>query len=326
MEVSELIDSVDIVEYISQFVDLEEKGGEWWGLSCFKDEVTPSFSVRRETKEFYDFSSGRGGSILNFIKFYNHCSYGEAVEILKKYAGVDGEVVASKKLAAVEVAKRFQKRKKQVRTSKSTILPSDYMLRYQNNPSKLSIWEQEGISRTSLERFQVKYDQFSDRLVYPIRNLSGEIINVSGRTVDPQWKEKKLRKYTYFKPLGVLDTIYGLAENKEDILRKREIILFEGAKSVMLADSWGIKNTGAVLTSHLSPIQLKILAKLGCTVVFALDKEVPIREDQNIARLKRYVKVEYLWDRDNLLDDKDSPVDKGQEVFQRLYEGRLRYR
>lgn len=48
MELEELIKSIDIVEFLSQFVELEEKGDEWWGLSCFKEEKTPSFSVRRD--------------------------------------------------------------------------------------------------------------------------------------------------------------------------------------------------------------------------------------------------------------------------------------
>lgn len=119
--------------------------------------------------------------------------------------------------------------------------------------------------------------------------------------LDKAWKEKGLRKYTYFKPWGELNTLYGLYENREEIQNRHEIILFEGAKSVMLADTWGIHNTGAILTSHLNPNQMKILAQLGCRVVFALDKEVCIRDDHNIKRLKQFVKVEYIWDRDNLL-------------------------
>ena len=54
MELEDLIQSIDIVEYISQFVDLEEKNNEWWGLSCFKEENTPSFSVREDPPVFYD--------------------------------------------------------------------------------------------------------------------------------------------------------------------------------------------------------------------------------------------------------------------------------
>lgn len=327
MELSELIDSVDILEYISQFADFEEKGGEYWCLSPLKDENTPSFSVRKETNTFYCFSSGKGGNILSFIRYYNRCSLGEAIEILKKYAGCDGEVQVTKKLAAVEVAKKYRSRKKQLKATKSTVLPADYMLRYEKNPEKLAVWEAEGISKASLERFQVAYDSFSDRLVYPIRNVSGEIVNVGARTLDPNWKQKKLRKYSYmFSWDGGMNTVFGIAENKEEILKKREIIIFEGAKSVMIADSWGVKNCGALLTSHLSQFQLNILAKLGVCVVFALDKEVVIRDDPNITRLKRYVSVDYIWDRDGLLDEKDSPVDKGVEAFMKLYEGRLHYR
>lgn len=327
MELSDLIDSVNIVEYISQFVEMEEKGGEWWGLSPFKSEVTPSFSVRENPPCFYDFSSGKNGNLLNFIKYYFNCSFGEAVEILKRYAGCDGEVKQVKRMAAVEVAKRYRSKKKQVKTPQPKVLPDDYMLRYEKNREKLAVWEAEGISQASLERFQVAYDSFSDRLVYPIRNVGGEIVNVGARTLDPNWKQKKLRKYSYmFSWDGGMNTVFGLAENMGDILRKKEVILFEGAKSVMIADSWGIRNTGALLTSHLSQFQMKILAKLGVRVVFALDKEVVIRDDPNIERLKRYTSIEYIWDRDDLLDEKDSPVDKGVDTFMKLYEGRLHYR
>ena len=50
----------------------------------------------------------------------------------------------------------------------------------------------------TLDEYEVYYDSFSDRRVYPIRNLGGEIVNIGGRTLDPLWKEKGLRKYTYF--------------------------------------------------------------------------------------------------------------------------------
>lgn len=327
MELSDLIESVNIVEYISQFVELEEKGGEWWGLSCFKEENTPSFSVRESPPCFFDFSSGKSGNIIHFIRCYNHCSFQEAVEILKKYAGVNGDVQPTKRFAAVEIAKKYKGRKKQNKISQSKTLPDDYMLRYEKNLEKLSVWEAEGISKASLERFQVAYDSFSDRLVYPIRNVSGDIVNVGARTLDPDWKQKKLRKYSYlFSWDGGMNTVFGIAENKEDILLKKEIIIFEGAKSVMIAHSWGIRNCGALLTSHLSQFQMKILAKLGVRVVFALDKEVVVRDDPNIAKLKRYVTTEYIWDRDNLLDEKDSPVDRGVDTFMKLYEGRLQYR
>lgn len=327
MELADLIESINIVEFISQFVELEQKGDEWWGLSCFKDEKTPSFSVREAPPCFFDYSSGIGGNVFTFVKFYYHCGAAEAVDILKKYAGIEGELAAPReKMAATLVCKRFQKPKSSPKSSRATALPDDYMTRYEKCDDKLAVWEQEGISRASLDKFQVYYDSFSDRLVYPIKNLSGKIVNVGGRTLDPLWKEKRQRKYCYFYSWGTLDTIYGVTENMDYIKKSGEIILFEGCKSVLIADTWGIHNAGAILTSHLNPHQMKILAKLGCRVVFALDKDVRIRDDHNINKLKQFVNVEYLWDREDLLDEKDSPVDKGREVFQKLYEQRLRLR
>lgn len=327
MDLAELIRSIDIVEYISQFIELEQKGDEWWGLSCFKEEKTPSFSVRKDPPLFYDYSSGIGGNLYTFVKQYNNCSSRQAVEIIKKYAGCNEEIdVRQEKMAATKVCKQFMRVKPISKPSTGTVLDDNYMERYEKRDDKLKIWESEGISRSAMDKFQVYYDAFSDRLVYPIRNMDGKIVNVCGRTLDPDWKEKKLRKYTYFFHWGTLDTIYGLYEHMQDVLAAHEIILFEGCKSVLIAETWGIRNTGAILTSHLNPNQMKLLAKLGCRVVFALDKDVRIMDDRNIRTLKDYVNVDFLIDRNNLLDEKDSPVDKGLEVFQKLYGERTRYR
>ena len=330
MEISDLIDAVDIVDFLSQYTELEEKGGEWWGISPLSDppEKTPSFSVRREEKKFYCFSTGIGGSVITFLKFYYHISTSDAVKILTDYLGLDESSVSAPrtKLDATLVARRFKPPVIHEKESKMTILPPNIMERYENVPEKLKIWADEGISYDVMERFGVRYDRFMNRIVYPVRDVSGNIVNIGGRTLDPDWKEKGQRKYNYYYKWGRLQTIYGLAENMEAIKAKREIILFEGCKSVLKAASWGIDNCGAILTSHVNPEQLRILIRLGCTAVFALDKEVDIRKDYNIGKLRNYLNVYTLSDTANLLDPKDAPVDKGEEVFRTLYEGRKRYR
>ena len=151
-------------------------------------------------------------------------------------------------------------------------------------------------------------------------------MNIGGRTLNPNYKENGIRKYTYFSQWGSMNVVYGLFDNLESILDAHEVIIFEGCKSVLLADTWGIHNTGALLTSHLSANQLKILAGLGVRVVFALDKDVNVREDHHIKVLKNYINTEYLYDVHNLLEAKDSPVDKGKDVFVELYENRFKYK
>lgn len=187
---------------------------------------------------------------------------------------------------------------------------------------KLQIWNNEGISWDSMKKFQVKYDYSSNRIVFPIKDLSGNIINVCGRTLYEDYKEKKLRKYTYFKPLGILDVIYGFSENINSVLDKNEYILFEGSKSVMLADSWGIYNTGALLTSHLNYYQMEILMKLGIRIVFALDEEVDISKDEYIGKLKYYCPIEKVSNKNGLLLPKMAPVDAGEDTWKTLYNER----
>ena len=322
MDLNELIKNINIVEYLSQYVDLEKRGDEWWGISPFTypPERTPSFSVRENPPFFYDYSSGHGGNVYNFVKDYFHVSGREAAEKLAKYAGYDGVSFAQdERPGVIKTCKMFLKKSAPHKKASSSVLQDNIMEKYMKDDSKLQVWENEGISRESLDKFQVYYDGFSDRLVYPIRNLDGKIVNIGGRTLDPNWKDKGQRKYTYFYPWGTINTIYGVPENLNNIKTKREVILFEGCKSVLLADTWGIDNAGAILTSHLSKNQMMILVSLGCDVVFALDKEVNIRDDKNIQKLKRYINVFYIRDWKNLLDEKDAPVDKGEDVFRELY-------
>lgn len=325
MELVELIKSIDIVEYISNYIELTQKGDEWWGLSCFKDEKTPSFSVRQNPPVFYDYSSGIGGNLYTFIKNFHKCSSKDAVEILKAYAGYEGIIENhNKKMSATTICKKYARQEQRHKASTAVELSSDYMERYEKDMDKLSIWVDEGISQESLDKFQVRYDRMSDRIVYPIRSVDGKIVNIGGRTIDPKWKEKGLRKYCYFYNWGILNTLYGLYENYKHIIEKKEIILFEGCKSVLIANTWGIKNCAAILTSHLNPYQMKILARLGCKVVFALDKDVDIAKDHNINKLKKYINVYSVVDIDDDLDYKDSPVDKGEEVFRKINGNRIR--
>lgn len=320
-EIQEILSHIDILDYISQYCDFEKHAGEWYALSPLKEERTPSFTVNEEKQRFYDFSSGANGNLINFVRAYNHCGFHEAIEILKQYANItDSKVLNS--LPAARIARKYRQAKPTIKQSTVKILPDDCMDRFEFNEEALKLWVDEGISYETMHHFGVSFDVFSHRIVLPIKDYNGKIINISGRTTDPDYKAKGLRKYTYFYPLGTLDTLYGFSDNKEEILKKKEIILFEGAKSVMLASEWGVNNCAAILTSHLNPNQLRFLIKLSVKVVFALDEDVDIRTDENIKKLKRYVTVYWAKNRDNLLGSKMSPVDNGFEIWKSIYERR----
>lgn len=327
MDIDALLEKIDILDYVSQYCEFEEKNGEWWALSPLKDENTPSFSINREKQRFYDFSSGTGGNVINFIREYNRCGFNEALQILMRYANIENvaETEPLKRLGCVSVAKRFRESAPKTKVASTSVLPEDHMSQYEFNKDKLKTWADEGISYEVMEKYGVRYDDFSNRIVYPIRDYQGQIINVCGRTLDEDYKIKGLRKYTYFNQFGgSLDTLYAYSDNADVIKKRMEIILFEGAKSVMLADGWGVNNCCAILTSHLNPQQFLFLAKLGLRVVFALDKEIDITKDRHIQKLSRYVSIEYIKDQNNLIEEKMSPTDRGYEVWQSLYKKRLR--
>ena len=328
MELHELAAAVDLVAYAGQYRALEQRrDGCYWGLSPFKEEKTPSFNIDPEKQLYYDFATGRGGDALHFAKDYHGVGTAEAARLLRTYANISDDYQATLRLDAAKIAKRYQPRQPAKGDTPASTLPDDYMdAMYETAPGKLSTWLAKGIGADSMERFRVRYDSVSNRLVFPVRGMDGGIINVCGRTLDEDYKSKRIPKYVYMRSIGAMPTIFGFAENEQSIRDENRMILFEGSKSVMLADTWGIRNTGAILTSHLSEWQARELIRLQLPIVFALDKEIDPREDKRIRRLSKYVTVETIVDTDGLLGPQMAPVDAGAETFRRLYEARIRIR
>ena len=331
MEASEIVGAVDMVEYISQYVDLEQKGRELWGISPFNvHEKTPSFSLDPKKRYFFDFSAGFGGNLVDFVMAHDHCTVAQAINKLKQYAHIteDSEGNPVKRLSVVNIAKKYRPQARPPPQCTAKILPDNYMDRFEFRKDKLKVWADEGIPYDLMWKFGVRYDAFDDRIVYPIRNLDGQIFCVSGRTCDPDYKEKGIRKYTYTSPIGSLPALYGFWENQNEIFLNKEAIVFEGCKSVLKGASFGFLNGIALLTSHLSPFQLEAMIRIasfhGVRFVFALDSDIDITKDKNIMRLTSYARVEWIRNVGGLLADKESPVDRGKEVFEQLYNMRVK--
>jgi DNA primase len=337
MEVEDVLSRVDILKYVSQYVELEEENGEWFGLCPWHQENTPSFSVSPDKGTYglvYCFGCHKGGNVLNFVQKYHNLGFKDALKHLCSYAGITEDQLPQR-LTATSVIKKYRTPNKKQKESTYKILDSDIMNRYERNPEKLTAWVEEGISPEVLEKYQVRYDPLSNRIMYPIRTTYGEFMNIDGRTLDPDWKEKKIRKYTHFHKTGIMDTIYALWENRDAIVKAKEILLFEGAKSVYKCETWGIMNAAALLGGHLNPSQRKILmslSKQGVRVVFALDyevnketgKAVSVLDDDEVKALCRYMPIETIVNWNNLLQLKMAPVDLGKETWDILYERRKR--
>ena len=89
--VDQIYNAIDIVEIISDYVPLKKKGANYWGLSPFSNEKTPSFSVHAGKGIYKDFSSGKGGNAINFLMEMEGLSYVEALRNLAKRYNIELE-------------------------------------------------------------------------------------------------------------------------------------------------------------------------------------------------------------------------------------------
>ena len=85
--INRVLEEVDILDAISQYVDLKKRGQNYFGLSPFRSETKPSFSVAPDKNMWYDFGSGQGGNVVQFLIEYEKISFPEAVRSLaEKYS------------------------------------------------------------------------------------------------------------------------------------------------------------------------------------------------------------------------------------------------
>lgn len=309
----DLIEKIDILSYIGQYVKLQPQGQEYVGLSPFTNEKTPSFFVSPQKKYWYCFSCGEGGTVIKFVQKYHKVNYEKAIQMLSSW----GHITIGNEEPIMKLIRRYKKREEEVIPIRKE-LDKDIMNKYKN--VTISSWVNEGISKEVLEKYQVRYDDNACRIVFPIWDIDGRLINIKGRAAHPRWKEFGMAKYIYYFPLGKNDLFWGYHWHLQDIIRKNEIILVEGEKSVMKLETNGISNAVALGTSHLSKEQMQILLKLRVDVVVALDKDKNPREDKNLQNLSKYNKCFVIIDNNNLLKEKDSPIDCGIDVFNKLYE------
>lgn len=201
---------------------------------------------------------------------------------------------------------------------------------------------QDNISEETMKKFEIVYYEKSNRIVIPHRHFeTGGLIGLKSRSlnfedIDNGYKYIPLRiqDVTYSYP--TFQNLYGLYQNKNFIKRLKRVVIFESEKSVMQFESYFPNQNFSVALcgSNISKQQVEMLLRLGVQeVVLALDKEFTILNTpesetyrEKLERLcsmfSSYCKVSMIWDRWKLLDLKDSPSDKGKEVFVELFKKR----
>jgi len=321
MSWEDILELVNIVDYVQQYTDLKEENGELWGICPLHNENTASFCVNEEKQTYYCFGCNSGGNLISFIMEYDDCTCAEAIQKIKKFYNITDEEYKEipNIVKILRKFKRFTKSENQTTREK----PSENISK--NFVSEdIKEWIDEGISQDVMNLFGVKYDKSDNSIVFEVRDNGGELISYKKRTLYSNHKELNIPKYTHTNAIGYNDVLWGYYLNKDACAFHNEIIILEGEKSVMKLMTWGINNCVALGTSHLNDEQLSFLIREGLNVVVAVDKHVQkdIYKNEKWNKLKRYCKVYYIYDKDNLLGEKDAPVDKELEVWKKLYDKR----
>jgi DNA primase len=178
-----------------------------------------------------------------------------------------------------------------------------------------------------MDLFGVMVDIRQNRIVYPVCDINGNLINIKGRTRYLDWKKLKIPKYINYFKVGVMDYFQGLNITLPYVEQKKEIIIFESIKSVMKAYGWGYKNCASAEKHTLTDEQVSLLVSLGVDIVLAYDSDVSYQNGdvrKSIDKLRRITNT-YIIDDKRLLggaDAKNAPVDLGKEIWEQLYQSR----
>lgn len=223
-------------------------------------------------------------------------------------------------------------------TNNSVILPEISenvmtMFSQNNHPS----WETEGITQECLDRFRVKFSIHYNKMVIPHYDINGKLIGIRSRNFEP----KDLAEGKYM-PMIVGNkmyahmlsyNLYGLPQAREAISKFKRAIVFEGEKSCLLSYKYYGEDSVAVATcgDKLNKYQVSLLTSLGADeIIIAFDKEFEKFLDEDFKKWKNKLteiclkykglaNFSFLIDEKGLLEKKDSPIDKGKEIFEELY-------
>jgi DNA primase len=297
--IDEIARKVDIVDVIGDYVSLKKRGARYWGLSPFTNEKTPSFSVEPDKQLYYCFSSGKGGSVFQFVMEMEGVSFPEAVRMLGDKVGVQVEGGESDP----EARKHDAIRELNTRVAGSF---RHILVNSENAAHARDYMKSRGISQDVLERYQVGYAPadrrwlygflrkkqysaeflaetglfsrqhpevtlFSNRVIFPILARRGEVVGFGGRNLgDFGPKYINSPESPVFRKR---DELYGLYQAIQSIRQQEEVYLCEGYMDVLALAEAGVQNAVAPLGTSFTDSQARILRRYTGRVVLVFDAD-----------------------------------------------------
>ena len=306
--ISEIKNSVNIVDVIGEVVQLTKAGRNFLGLCPFHGEKTPSFNVVEDKQFYHCFGCGRSGDVFKFIEDYRGVSFMEAVQIVGDQVGIrvqtlppsqsrpqqaDGKQPfyeihqeAAKFYHAILMTTKMGAEARQylydrglddevLRHFQIGLAPAEgnYLLQSVSGKFSENILADSGLFHIS--DMGTMYDAFQDRIMFPLSDDTGRVIAFSGRLwrepaegAKPQGKYKNSRSTLLFNKSYEL---YHLDKAKQVAKKKHELYLMEGFMDVIAAYRAGIENAVASMGTALTQEHVAHLSKFTKKVILAYD-------------------------------------------------------
>lgn len=167
----------------------------------------------------------------------------------------------------------------------------------------------DNIDYQTQREFEIGFDEESNRYTIPIRSELGDLVGVKGRYFYRKVPESE-NKYIYLEPCSKSKILYGLDKTIRFIKQKQRVYVFESEKAVLQLWSMGYKNAVSTGGKKISQHQINMLVRTGADIVLAFDKDVCKEEIESMANnFPDGIPVYYIYDEDNILEDKESPSD-----------------
>lgn len=307
----EVIDRVrneaDIVDIISNYVQLKKAGRNYSGLCPFHGEKTPSFSVSPEKQIFHCFGCGKGGNVFSFLMEHDGLSFVEAVKKTADLSHVDVGIDWQENEVEGSQAPSNDQAKMIDMHQLSAKLYHYILLETEEGSAAFTYLKERGLSEQAIINFQIGFapnhsstitsflskrglplnlaelsgliiqrddgdfvDRFRNRIMFPIKNDRDQTIGFSGRLFDQTNGPKYLN--TPETPLfNKRNVLYHLSDARQAIRRRKEVILLEGFMDVIAATSAGVDNGVATMGTSLTSEHIGLLRKITNQIIICYD-------------------------------------------------------
>ncbi len=227
----------------------------------------------------------------------------------------------------LEIFKKVKKKKYSCDVSNLEIYTDEMLKEYV--PYPYIDWIREGIMPWTCDKFKIGYSNQKKRIIIPERYWCGsenDYLGIMGRTVIKEFEMLDIPKYLAIKPYPRSINLYGLQENYQYIQEENYVVIAESQKSVLKRHSRNDKTVVAIGCHDISEEQVKILIGLNVEIIIAMDVGVDINHIRSMCeRFYGIRKISYIYDKYNLLKDKEAPMDATNKIYNYLFKYRITY-